>query len=124
MLTTDYISQLNEFKNVRIFSSTTSFEGSILELYKDFARFGIDAFMESLQDLGVYYNLFYLNLIFSVWRSNFTLEKPGIRSAFDEYLEAYNEAAQIEIMKENLSFDQKFRIYQFIYGDMFFRWGS
>ena len=63
MLTTDYISQLNQMKNIPVFSSTTSFEGSILEFYKDFARFGIDGFIESLQDMSVYNNLFYLSLI-------------------------------------------------------------
>ena len=63
MLTTDYLSALNQMKNIPVFSSTTSFEGSILEFYKDFAQFGIDGFMESLQDMSVYNNLFYLNLI-------------------------------------------------------------
>ena len=42
-------------------------------------------------------------------------------SAFDEYLEAYDEAAQVANDKNNLDFEHKFRLYQFIYGDTFFR---
>ena len=51
MLTSDHIRQLNDEKKIPVFATTVSFEGSILEVYKEMARLGdLDKFMEAWQE--------------------------------------------------------------------------